>query len=226
MGPIAKLLLFIFLWVSFLVLTMGLGLLVTPVYWLLVYKNADTRAAKAVEKLQSTLMNTEKLMGSTTQLRLAALLERRAILGITNSRMILVQRSIFGGFKMKDYQWKDLKDAQLEENIIPNWFGSKLAFRVDKSPIVIDGVPSQAASEIYKASQQQEQAWEEKRRIRDLEERRASSGGFVMNSGGHPSGGATAGTVEELRKVKELLDQGVIDDAEFQEMKAKILARG
>ena len=38
-------------------------------------------------------------------------------------------------------------------------------------------------------------------------------------------GGSGERMVEEIRKAKELLDAGAIRDAEFQEMKAKILGR-
>lgn len=228
MGPFGKLLGFVFVWLALIAATVVLGVPFIPpvfaaLYWFLVFKDSDARAAKAIAKLQGTLMDHEKLLHTAIQLRLNALTERRALLGITDSRIILLKRSMLGGFQMKDYQWKDLQNAQLEENIIPNWFGAKLTFLVSSGPFVIDGLPSENASHIYRAAQRQEQAWEEKHRVREMEERRAASGGFVMNTGAQPSSG---GTVEELRKAKELLDQGVIDDAEFQEMKSKILARG
>jgi glutamate-1-semialdehyde aminotransferase len=46
--------------------------------------------------------------------------------------------------------------------------------------------------------------------------------------GGGDGVGASGGgdrMVEEIRKAKELLDSGAVSDAEFQEMKAKILGR-
>ena len=51
---------------------------------------------------------------------------------------------------MKDYQWKDLHDANMSENIIPNIFGAKLdlVVRSGSEDITIDGLPSEVASTI------------------------------------------------------------------------------
>ena len=64
----------------------------------------------------------------------------------------------------------------LEENQIPNWFGSNLRFHVNDEPAIrINGVDSATASKIYSFAQEQEHAWEERRRVRSLEETRAAS---------------------------------------------------
>ena len=79
---------------------------------------------------------------------------------------------------------------------------------------------------MYAKAQYEEQAWEEKRRVRGLEETRAASGGVMIGGGdGMGPGGGADRMVEEIRKAKELLDSGAVSDAEFQEMKAKILGR-
>ena len=72
----------------------------------------------------------------------------------------------------------------------------------------------------------EEQAWEEKRRIRTIEEVRAAAGGVVVNNAPAPSENKSGGNrmLEEIQKAKELLDSGAVSDAEFQEMKSKILA--
>jgi hypothetical protein len=60
-----------------------------------------------------------------------------------------------------------------------------------------------------------------------MEEARASSGGISL--GGFPSVPAPAAaggsTLDELERAKKLLDAAVISDAEFNEMKSKILSR-
>ena len=93
--------------------------------------------------------------------------------------------------------------------------------------IAVPGVPSAPAAQMYAKAQYEEQAWEEKRRIRGLEESRAASGGVTIGAGGAPGGGGEGAErmVDEIRKAKELLDSGAVSDAEFQEMKAKILGR-
>jgi hypothetical protein len=135
---------------------------------------------------------------------------------------------------MKDYQWKDLYDADLSENVLPKFFGSRLSFAIRRDGkgatedrLVIDGIEGRLASQIYSTAQEQEQAWEEKRRVRTMEEARATSGGITL--GGLPSApgaGNTGGsTLDDLERAKKLLDAEVISDAEFNEMKSKILSR-
>src|SRR5262249_25465613 len=145
------------------------------------------------------------------------------------SRVVSVRRGLLGGFKMADMQWKDLKDVRIEENILEGLCGANLAFDTlvaGYAGIDVPGVPSGIASQMYAKAQYEEQAWEEKRRIRGLEETRAASGGVTIGAGGAPGGGETSDRmVEEIRKAKELLDSGAVSDAEFQEMKAKILGR-
>ena len=94
------------------------------------------------------------------------------------------------------------------------------------------------ATEMYKVAQKEEQAWEEKRRVREMEETRAASGGVMFAGGGIPSAQTPApqapqsseslsnSVADELIKLKKLMDQGIISDVEFNEMKSKLLSKG
>ncbi len=141
---------------------------------------------------------------------------------------------------MLDYQWKDLKDAQISENVFPSITGSTLTFTFQaNSEEPIEVYPEiEIASKAYRHSQQEEQAWEEKRRIRDMEEKRAKSGGVFIGQASNPVQTNNPATstqnkeqqpkvdiTEELFKLKKLLDEGILSDVEFQEMKSKILSR-
>jgi hypothetical protein len=230
MRPLRNVLGFALLWLLFIAATLGVGLVLFIPYALLVFRSQEARAAKADEKLRAAVMDGEAVVHSALQLRVAALTARRRTLAITSSRIIVVTRAILGGFTMKDYQWKDLTDAQLSENVLPQWFGARLyfAFATSSGSLEMDGIASDAASAMYRYAQQQEQAWEEKRRVRKLEEMRAASGGVVMNAGvsGAPANdGKISAAVDELERVKRLLDSGAISDAEYQEIKAKVLGR-
>ena len=247
MKPLENLAWFILLWLAALaavvgaVLTVGYASLLIPaylalvlVYWALVVRGGDVREARAREKLTSTLMANEQKLCDAIQMRLCALLSRRLVLAATSSRVILISRPQLGGFTMKDYQWKDLHDAKLSENVLPKLFGSRLSFAIRREGesavedrLAIDGIEGRLASQIYSTAQDQEQAWEEKRRIRTMEEARAVSGGITL--GGYSSaagaGNVGASALEELERAKKLLDADAISDAEYNEIKSKILSR-
>lgn len=196
----------------------------------IVFVGAPGRAAKAEAILARTLMTGETVTAQAVQHRAFALFRRRISLAITSSRVVCVQRGLLGGFRMADMQWKDLKDVRIEENILEGLCGANLAFDTlvqGYAGIDAPGIPSAIASQMYAKAQYEEQAWEEKRRIRGLEETRAASGGVTIGATGGPGGGGESADrmVEEIRKAKELLDSGAVSDAEFQEMKAKILGR-
>src|SRR5688572_7849459 len=183
-------------------------------YWMFVVRGLEARRAKAVEKLTSTLMTNEQKLGDAIQMRICALSSRRLLVAATSSRVILIKRPLLGGFTMEDYQWKDLHDATLSENVLPNLFGSRLSFVIRRDgqeqiegTVVADGLDARVASRLYTAAQDQEQAWEEKRRVRTMEEARASSGGITV--GGYPAtaggGGASGSALDELERAKKLL---------------------
>jgi hypothetical protein len=204
-------------------------LVLAALYWLVAIRGTEERTEKARQKLQATLMKDEKVISSAIQNRIASLFKRRELIAITNSRFISINRSLFGGFTMRDYQWKDLHDVKLSENILPGIFGSSLRFVTvtDPAGLHVDGIPSEVASAIYTHAQSEGQAWEEKLRVRELEEKRAASGGVHVHSGGASAVGSpsAASIMEEIAKAKALLDAGAISDAEFQEIKAKVLSR-
>lgn len=233
MGGVVNILVYGFvalLALSSAVFTAGISIVAFAVLAFFTFYGAASRVAKASDRLSSTLMVDEDLQDEALQHRVFALFHRRAIVGITNSRIVVVQRGIFGGFKMLDIQWKDLEDVTLVENVLPSLSGSNLKFKHSNkgvAQIEVNGVESDVASVIYSKAQSQEQAWEEKRRIRRIEEVRAAAGGVTVNSAPtpvvtSPNGGNRM--LEEITKAKALLDAGAISDAEFQEIKSKILA--
>ena len=209
-------------------------------YYYLVFRNQNERVKKANTKLLDYLIDGESIVVKGLDTRPFALFKRRQIFAVTNSRIIRLKRKLLGGFDMLDYQWKDLKDAQISENVFPAITGSTLTFSFQaNSEEPIEVYPEiEIASKAYRHSQQEEQSWEEKRRIRDMEEKRAKSGGVFIGQGSNPIQSNNSATIDqnkqqqrkvdiadELFKLKKLLDEGILSDAEFQEMKSKILSR-
>ena len=195
------------------------------------FANNEKRKQKSLSKLEDTLIEGEGFIHKGIDKRPFALFSRRQAFGITNSRVILLKRGLLGGFKMKDFQWKDLHDAQVSENVLPSICGSTISIANDVISEVIFYPDSITASQIYQVAQKQEQEWEEKNRIRTMEEKRASSGG-VMIGGAFGSSqpqhqeSQELSIPDELMKFKKMMDDGIISDSEFAELKAKLLSKG
>jgi hypothetical protein len=91
------------------------------------------------------------------------------------------------------------------------------------------GLRKDQAQAMYRICQQHDQVWREKRRIRELEELRAKSGGVQIGTGQSAYAAADAsGTESEparrLRQAREMLDAKLISDSEFESIKAKIVS--
>jgi hypothetical protein len=198
---------------------------------------AESGISRALAALRSLLIPGEELESHAIQRRLFALTHRRTIVGATSGRLIAVTRGLFGDYTPQDVRWQDLQDAQLRVGV----FGATLSVAVHgtadlasaegpRRALVVEGLRKAEAQEVYRACQTQEQAWREKRRVRELEELRAKSGG--INLGGGLPGGAPAGAAAEgagvpaarLQRAKEMRQQGLLSDAEFEQVKARILA--
>jgi hypothetical protein len=227
MKGILNLLYWIVFWIAVIGASSGIGIIPFGIVAYFTFVGAGRREEKARTTLSSTLMAGEKLIASGLQHRVFAFCSRRILVAITNSRILTMKRGLLGGFKMQDIQWKDLEDATIEQNVLSSLCGSNLGFshfNDNVDTLAIEGIANDVASEIYAKAQFEEQAWEEKRRIREMEEARALSGGVLVQHGAGALVGSTGNQMyDDIEKAKRLLDMGAISDSEFQEMKSKIL---
>ena len=87
------------------------------------------------------------------------------------------------------------------------------------------GLRKEQAQAVYRICQGQDQAWREKRRVRELEELRARSGGIQVSAGGLGQARRAEGdSVRRLQEAKQMLDAKLITDAEYEAIKAKIVS--
>ena len=214
-------------WFAIVVCTFGVGIIPAAIWGWLVFAGGDKRMDKALAKLADTLMEGEGLIHQGCDCRPFALFSRRQVFEITNSRVIVLQRGLLGGFTMQDFQWKDLQDATVEEMVLPSVCGSTLTFN-NSITACITYPPSDVANAMYRIAQKEEQAWDEKRRVRAMEETRAAAGGITLNAGqSAPDQQQSVSSIgDEIMRFKQMLDDGIISDAEFQEMKSKLLSKG
>jgi len=187
---------------------------------------------RALDHLNSVLVSGETLAAWTVQRRLFALTHRRILIAATSGRFIKIKRGLLGGYEMTDFRWQDLGDARIRVGI----FGADLFVKIFNSSdlaisgnsaqeLILNGFRKEGTEEIYRLAQTQDQAWREKRRIRELEELRAKSGGITLgNNSGTQQTNTSEDAVSKLQQAKQMLDNKLITDSEYESIKARLIS--
>lgn len=193
----------------------------------------DPRLLHGLEQLGSLLVSGESIEAYAVQRRIFALTHRRELIAATSGRLIGMRRGVFGSFHPTSVRWQDLKEARVEVGTLGAtltvlFFGSPdLAISGIQSSLTFSGLRKSQAEAVYRVCQAQDQAWREKRRVRELEEMRAKSGGIQLGAAAGAAlsapGVGADDTVARLEKAKAMLDKGLISDAEFEALKARIV---
>lgn len=192
----------------------------------------DVHLTKALEHLNSVLVSGETIDAWAIQRRLFALTKRRILIAATSGRFIMISRGLLGGFDMTDFRWQDLGDAKIKVGIfgadifMKTYVSTDLAITEDTNQILmLNGFRKTQAEKIYRLAQAQDQAWREKRRIRELEEMRAKSGGVTIgsNAGSSQSDSAESATAK-LEQARQMLEKKLITDSEYESIKARIIS--
>lgn len=148
---------------------------------------------------------------------------------LTDRRIILIRPKSFGlSLEFVDYPWIQVLDVHIREGL----------FKADISVKTISGrtdqmvdIPKAQARRLYRFAQEMEEAKKDERRQRDLEDRRAlSGGGIVINSPVSaappvPLAEPQEDPLETLSKLKTILDAGFITQVEYDTKKSDILSR-
>jgi hypothetical protein len=194
----------------------------------------ESGAERALEALRSVLIPAETLEAWAIQRRLFALTHRRLLVAATSGRLILVTRHLLGGFDVSDMRWQDLEEVTLHVGV----FGADLVVRAGRAAdlasqgatgsrrLEFPGLRKEQAQAVYRICQAQDQSWREKRRVRELEELRARSGGIQVTSGpvAAASGATQSDAVRRLQEAKQMLDARLITDSEYEASKARIVS--
>ena len=194
----------------------------------------------ALTTLQGLLTAGETLEAWAVQRRLYALTHRRVCIAATSGRFLALTRRLLGGYESADIRWQDLKDTRISAGILAADLtlvaqaSSDMNIGSEVNRVwTFSGLRKDQAQAMYRICQQHDQVWREKRRIRELEELRAKSGGLQIGAGqslsGAPGGSVeVAGTESEptrrLRQAREMLEAKLISDSEFESIKAKIVS--
>jgi hypothetical protein len=203
----------------------------------------DPGARTALAELATLLVSGETVVASALQHRLFALIHRRTLAAATTGRLIVLRRRLLRGYDPVGIRWQDLREVNLAVGMIAAKvtvaYSANLSdTAMDESDtrlLTIGGLRPESAQALYRECQAQEQAWREKRRVRSIEEMRAKAGGVQIATGVYPPGsdtrpadlplaGASAETpAEKLGRAKDLQAQGLITDAEYEAIKARIV---
>jgi hypothetical protein len=185
---------------------------------------------RPLAELRSVLIPGETLEAWAVQRRVYALVHRRVLIAATSGRLIVLARRLLGGFDVTTIRWQDLEEVTLSVGML----SADLAVRAGKATdlasfgaqgaqrVEFTGLRKAQAQAVYRICQAQDQAWREKRRVRELEELRARSGGIQVGTGSAAAGESDA--VRRLKEAKEMLDARLITDAEYEAIKAKIVS--
>jgi hypothetical protein len=186
--------------------------------------------------LRGLLTSGETLEAWAVQHRLFALTHRRACVAATSGRFISLKRRLLGGYDSADIRWQDLKETRISAGILAADLtlvaqsNSDLSLGSEVNRVwTFEGLRKEQAQAMYRICQQHDQVWREKRRIRELEELRAKSGGVQIGGGptayaAADAAGAESEPARRLRQAREMLDAKLISDSEFESIKAKIVS--
>ena len=194
----------------------------------------DASARRALDILRGLLTTDETLEAWAMQHRVYALTHRRLCIAATSGRFLSLSRRVLGGYDSADIRWQDLKETRIRAGLL----SAELTLVAQSTTDLnigaetnrvwsYPGLCKDQAQAIYRICQQHDQVWREKRRVRDLEELRAKSGGVQFGSGATytgPDAGAGSDPARRLRQAREMLDAKLISDAEFESIKAKIVS--
>lgn len=136
----------------------------------------------------------------------------------TTNRLVLYRPAVLGRVQFDDVPWQDVRNARIDQGVLSTTLNVDT---LDGRTLTLADLDKDQARRLYAISQQMEQEWREKRRVREMEEARAKAGGVVL----HPPSSAPPAEdpVARLAKARQMLDQGLITEAEYDSLKARIL---
>jgi hypothetical protein len=192
---------------------------------------AEPGLERVMAQLRSVLIPGEVLQAYALQHRLFALRHRRVLLAATSGRLIVLTRRLLGGFGVTTIRWQDLEEVTLHVGILSAQLALRAARASDLATLAtpgshqvrFSGLRREQAQALYRICQAQDQAWREKRRVRELEELRARAGGIQVTQG-PPGASGGADAVRRMQEAKQLLEAKLITDAEYEALKARILS--
>jgi hypothetical protein len=198
--------------------------------------------ARVIERLQQLCTPEETILYIAVQKKPVVTFKPISV-ALTTKRVIIFRPKAMGlGLSFEDYAWRTVANIHISEEILGSTFSVQLTNNVRA---LVDCLPKAQARKLYQFGQQMEEQMHSHRRDLMLEERRAGAGGVNVNVNNaltpNPippstppafspmlpaaSQAGTGDAVEVLQKLKFLLDQGLISQADYDSKKAEIMSR-
>jgi hypothetical protein len=147
---------------------------------------------------------------------------------LTNKRFMIVRPKLMG-MTFDDHLWREVANVHMSEQMLSATITCQI---VGGKTLSIESIPKKQARKIYSYAQEIEERMHDERRNREMEERRATAGGVVIQAPAQMpvqqvmvQPDLKEDPIEVLGKLKKMLDAGLIEQFEFDAKKAEILAK-
>lgn len=195
-------------------------------------EDQDPKAVeKITEKVNDLLTNGETVEYIAVQNKPAINISPDSIV-LTNKRILLFRSKSFGLITdFQDYLWKDVAESHISEAILGSTFKMTAVSGFIET---IDYIPKSQARKLYQYAQSKEEEMIEFRREKELEDKRATAGGFTFNTQNEKAEEPktieqaqvpTEDPMETLMKLKAFLDNDLISLEDYETKKKEILSR-
>lgn len=183
---------------------------------------------KIIEKVNDLLTGGENIEYVAVQNKPTINISPDSIV-LTNKRIIFFRSKTFGLVTdFQDYLWKDVGESHISEAILGSTFKMTA---ISGFVETIDYIPKSQARKLYQYAQAKEEEMIEYRRQKELEDKRATSGGITVNT--QPEQQTvepkqeitTEDPMETLLKLKAFLDNELISVEDYETKKKEILER-
>lgn len=140
----------------------------------------------------------------------------------TDKRLIFFSPKLLGRFDFKDFLWRELGNAHLSQGMIGSTFSATHVQTGQR--FSMDYLNKPAAQRLYRLCQEHEEQAVELRRQREMEEKRAGAMHIQVGTPAQ-STNSSGDLVQRMATLKNMLDQGLISPAEFEQRKQQILSQ-
>lgn len=146
----------------------------------------------------------------------------------TNRRLIFFRSKLLGRFEFQDYQWFDLSNAHVQQNLLGSVFSAR---HVSGQTLTMDYLPKESANALYRLAQEREEQARMARHQLNVDTMRAGAAQVNVQTNipaaapAIPAAPAADDVVARLEKLKAMADKGLITQADFEKRKQEILAQ-